>query len=398
MKSNLNIVVGSKAKDLLNTAMMIPNRLNNIKSASAEPAEDPDSFVPNRVAAALHPGLLKIKITKVTEHTPDIKSFYLTWTGSQPLAYFRAGQYLSFLLKIGDAVVTRAYSIASSPAEALRGIYQITVKRVADGFVSNYILDNWKQGDCVQAYSPEGNFVYEPIRDAQTVIGIAGGSGITPFLSMAKAIDEGTEDFCLTLLYGARNRGELVFRHEFDAIAKRNPGKFKVVYVLSEEKVRGYNSGFIGAKLIKKYAPKDSAYSVFACGPTAMYKFLESEIPALNIERKYVRMEMFGAKNNGAGLDGVVKGSFTVKVINRGETTEIKANGEETVLVALERAGITVQVRCRSGECGFCRSKLIEGNVFIPEEMDYRRLSDVTYGYIHPCCCYPLSDMTIKIR
>jgi len=398
MKSNLSTIVKGKGRDLLSTAMMIPDRLGNIKSASAEQAFDPEKFTVNQVAAAIHPAALSLKITKVTEHTPDIKSFFFTWEGSQPLAYFRAGQYLSVVVPIGAAVVTRAYSLSSSPAEALKGIYSITVKRVQGGFVSNYILDNWAEGTRVSAYAPEGWFTYEPLRDAPTVIGVAGGSGITPFLSMAKAIDEGSEDFCLTLLYGARNRKDLVFKAEFDAIAKRNPDKFRVVYVLSDEKVRGYSNGFIGAKLIKKHAPAEGKYSIFACGPAAMYDFLNSEIPSLGIARKYVRMESFGIKNDATGEKGIIEGDYKITVINRGETTVIPAKGAETVLVALERAGITVPVRCRSGECGFCRSKVLEGNVYIPGSADYRRISDARYGYIHPCCCYPVTDLTLKIN
>lgn len=398
MKSNLNIIVGSKAKDFLNTAKMIPARLSDIKSSSDAPATDPDTFTANRVSAALHPGLLSLKITKITEHTPDIKSYYFTWTGSQPLAYFNAGQYITLVLKIGDSLVTRAYSLCTSPGEAKRGIYGITVKRVENGFVSNYILDNFKPGDRVDAYAPEGRFFYEPLRDAGTVIAAAGGSGITPFISMAKALDEKTEDFNLVLLYGAKNKKELVFKKELDEIAERN-GNFKVVYVLSDNRAKDCERGFITAELIKKYTPENEEFSVFACGPAAMYKFLDGEIEKLGIRKKFYRKEMFGAKNCGEGLDGVTPGLFTLTVKDGdGEKFTVPCRGEETVLVALERAGIAVPARCRSGECGFCRSRLVAGSVFIPHENDFRRLSDLRYGYIHPCCCYPLGDIEIKIN
>lgn len=395
MKNKI-IPISSKGKDFMNTAKMIPNRMSEVKASSKVPAMNPDLFNVNRVAAALHPKEQKLVIRKIVEHSPDVKSYFLTWTGGQSLAYFRAGQYLSFPLKIGKSVVTRAYSIASSPAKSLVGEYQIMIKRVPDGYASGYILDNWKVGDKITAYAPEGCFTYEPLRDATTVVGIAGGSGITPFLSMARAIDEGSEDFNLTLLYGAKTKDELVFKDELDEIAERNE-KFKVIYVLSEGKNRGFERGFIGADKIKKHAPKDEKYSIFACGPEAMYKFLGEEIPKLNIERKYVRMEMFGVSKSAVVSSEIKKGKFKMIVTYRGESTEYKCDGKETILTALERAGVTVPVRCRSGECGFCRSKLVSGTVYIPESVDRRRMADAEYGYIHPCCTYPTSDIEIKI-
>ena len=394
------IPIKSQGADFLNTVKMIPERLIDVKKASDKPAMNPEKFNVNMVAAALHPKKQTLKIRKIDIISDDVKCYHFTWSGSQPLAYFRAGQYLTFSLEINGSVVTRAYSISSSPAQALKGEYEITVKRVADGFVSGYILDNWKVGDTVKSFAPEGNFTYEPIRDAKTVMGLAGGSGITPFLSMARAIDEGTEDFNLTLLYGARNKDEILFKKELDELAQRND-KFNVIYVLSEAKSRSKNfeKGFIGAELISKYAPSDEKYSIFVCGPEGMYNFLRGEIPALGLEQKYVRFEMFGVSKSTISLDGIRKGTYKMTVINRGEKSEFTCSGEETILTALERAAVRVPVRCRSGECGFCRSKLVSGTVFLPETVtDHRRIADAEFGYIHPCCTYPTSDIVIKIN
>lgn len=399
MKNKL-IPIKSQGKDFINTVKMIPERLLDVKTASDKPAMNPEKFNVNMVAKALHPKKQTLKITKIEEISKDVKCYTFTWTGSQPLAYFRAGQYLTFSLPIDGSVVTRAYSISSAPAQALKGEYQITVKRVPDGFVSGWILDNWKVGDVVDSFAPEGTFNYEPIRDAETVVGLAGGSGITPFLSMAKAIDDGTEDFNLTLLYGARNKDEILFKDELDALAKRNE-KFNVIYVLSDAKTKNqyYEKGFIGAELIKKYAPENGKYSIFVCGPEAMYNFLRKEIPSLGLEQKFVRFEMFGVSKSTAKLDGIKKGTYKMTVINRGESAEYTCEGEETILTALERAAVRVPVRCRSGECGFCRSKLVSGTVYLPETVtDHRRLADAEFGYIHPCCTYPTSDIVIKIN
>lgn len=397
---NKRVVVESKLHDFLNTAKMIPMGLQNINNACGQSTKKPEDFHVNKIAAFMHPDEQSLVIKKVVEHSPDVKSFFFTWLGSKPLAYFRAGQYLTLKIKIGSAVLTRPYSISSSPAAALKGEYQITVKRVADGFASGYILDNWKAGDKVTAYAPEGCFVYEPLRDTQHIIGIAGGCGITPFISLAKAIDDKIEDCSLTLLYGCKTKQEILFKNELDELQEKND-KIKVVYVLSDDKSRGFEKGFIDAEKIKKYAPKKGDYSLFVCGPQAMYDFLKDEIAKLNIRQKFVRFEAAETKKPSAADDfpkGMARKTFELTVINRGESQTIKCKSSETILTALERAGIQVPSRCRGGGCGFCRSKIVSGEFFIAQGSDKRRIADAEFGYIHPCCAYPISDIELKIN
>lgn len=382
--------VNGTFKDSVNTVKFLTERKKFIDSAEAVLPTCTDDFGVNKTARSLHPKEQKLVISRIEEHAGIAKSYYLR--SESELAYFKAGQYLTFKLEIGNSVVTRSYSIASSPASALNGEYQITVKRIADGFVSDYILDNWKEGDEVLAYAPEGNMTYCPLRDASNIVAIAGGSGITPFLSLARAIEQGDEDCSLTLLYGCRSSDEILFKAELDYLSEKN-SKINVVYVLSHSEEEGYEKGFVGADIIKKYAP-NGAYSIFVCGPGGMYKFLEGELPKLELERKYIRFEVFSS-----GKKAVEDPKeFKVTVINRGNETEIKANSNETVLCALERAGIVVPARCHTGECGFCRSKLVSGKVFIPEGEDKRRIADMQFNFIHPCCCYPESDIVIRIN
>ncbi len=386
----------SKLKDFASTVKLLPSRLSDVGKASAFASPDPSTFSVNKVAAALHPKYQELVITAIDELDKDFKRYHFAVCNGENPAYFRAGQYLSFQIKIGCSLVTRAYSISSSPKEALAGEYCIAVKRVPDGFVSGYILDSWNIGDTVKAYAPEGTFVYEPLRDAKTVVGVAGGSGITPFLSFAKAIDEGTEDFNLVLLYGAKTKKDLAFKNELDEIADRCD-KVKVVYVLSNSKAKGFEQGFIGEELIRKYAPENAEYSIFACGPEAMYNFLRGEVEKLGLRRKFVRFEMQGVSKSTVKNAGIKEATYKMTVIIKGEKLEYTCEAAETVLTALEKAGVAVPVRCRSGECGFCRSKLVSGEVFIPEGADYRRIADAVFNYIHPCCCYPTGDIIIKL-
>ena len=382
--------VNGTFKDSVNTIKFLTERKQFIDSAPAVLPTRTDDFGVNKVAKSLHPKEQKLVISRIEEHGNIAKSYY--FKSETELAYFKAGQYLTFKLEIGNSVVTRSYSIASSPASALNGEYQITVKRIADGFVSDYILDNWNVGDEVIAYAPEGNMTYCPLRDAQNIVAIAGGSGITPFLSLARAIDQGDEDCTLTLLYGCRTSDEILFKSELDSLSEKND-KINVVYVLSHSDEDGYEKGFVGADIIKKYAPEGN-YSIFVCGPGGLYKFLETELPKLQIERKYIRFEVF---SSGKKVDEEPN-EYNITVINRGNETVIKASSNETVLCAFERAGIEVPARCHTGECGFCRSKLVSGKVYIPEGEDKRRIADMQFNFIHPCCCYPESDLVVRIN
>ncbi len=382
--------VNGTFKDSVNTIKFLTERKQFIDSAPAVLPTRTDDFGVNKVAKSLHPKKQKLVISRIEEHADIAKSYY--FKSETELAYFKAGQYLTFKLEIGNSVVTRSYSIASSPASALNGEYQITVKRIADGFVSDYILDNWNVGDEVIAYAPEGNMTYCPLRDAQNIVAIAGGSGITPFLSLARAIDQGDEDCTLTLLYGCRTSDEILFKSELDSLSEKND-KINVVYVLSHSDEEGYEKGFVGADIIKKYAPEGN-YSIFVCGPGDLYKFLETELPKLQIERKYIRFEVF---SSGKKVDEEPK-EYNITVINRGNETVIKASSNETVLCAFERAGIEVPARCHTGECSFCRSKLVSGKVYIPEGEDKRRIADMQFNFIHPCCCYPESDLVVRIN
>ena len=383
--------VNGTFKDSVNTVKFLTERKQFINSAEAVIPTRTDDFGVNKVAKSIHPKEQKLVISRIEEHNNIAKSYYFK-SEEAPLAYFKAGQYLTFKLEIGNAVVTRSYSIASSPASALKGEYQITVKRISDGFVSDYILDNWSVGDKVIAYAPEGNLIYNPLRDAENIVGIAGGSGITPFLSIARAIENGDEDCSLTLLYGCRTSDEILFKAELDRLSENNE-KINVVYVLSHSDEEGYEKGFVGADIIKKYAPEGD-YSIFVCGPGGLYKFLETELPKLQKERKYIRFEVF---SSGKKAEDEPK-EYNITVINRGNESVIKASSSETVLCAFERAGIVVPARCHTGECGFCRSKLVSGKVYIPEGEDKRRIADIQFDFIHPCCCYPESDLVVRIN
>ena len=381
---------------------LLKNRQEKFESAAAEMPNIPDNAM--ALAKALHPKRQYLKVASVVDMAEDCKSFTLIpdpERGTKELAYFGAGKYLTVFETINGMPVTRAYSISSSPKDSLEGRYVLTIKLVDGGLVSRYIFDTWTVGSNVEVSAPSGNFEYQPLRDAQKVICIAGGSGITPFISMANAVADGDEDFEMTLLYGSRNYANILFREELEALAARC-NKIKVVHVLSDEKkkIAGTEKGFITAELIKKYAPENEAYSVFLCGPQQMYEFVDKELEKIGLPKKYIRHEMFGEFHNPAtqpdypaGVPERVKITVTIQ----DKTYIIFGNSADSVMQTIEKNGLAVPARCRSGECGFCHSHLISGEVYVPKHLEYRRLADYKFGCIHPCCSFPLTDLEINV-
>ncbi|MBO7398605.1 MAG: iron-sulfur cluster-binding domain-containing protein [Clostridia bacterium] len=405
-----------------NFLKILPERVKKIMKAPGSDLKQPASYKPNSLAASLHPDFIFAEVAETRELPGSTVMYTLVpdaSRGTSSLAPFAAGQYVSVTAEIDGCVYRRPYSICSSPSEALpartslwsgansprpfpNGFYRIAVKLQEGGKVSEFIHKTWQKGTKAVISAPEGMFTYEPLRDAPNVVGIAGGVGITPFRSMVKAILEGSEDFSLTLLYGARRESDILFREELDGAAACSEGRIKVVYVLSDEQKEGFEHGFITAETVAKYAPGEYPYSVFAAGPDAMLKSLENELPKLPrpLRRKFVRFDARGVPQDVKAEPDYTAPSqefYTVKVRNGGAAFEITCGAGETLLSAMERSGVNAPSLCRSGECGFCHTKLISGSYYMPASRDGRRQADSVYGYIHPCCTYPRSDMELDV-
>ena len=365
--------------DLLRFKKLVPNRREKLEEGASTPL--PKTYRVNETAKILHPGYQLAKLIGIEQNTSDTKTY--TFETDLPL-YFRAGQYLTVGCKVGESFVARPYAISSAPKAGLSKTLSVTVKKC--GFFSGYLFDRAKIDDMFTIGDPSGEFCYEPLKDSRQVLALAGGSGITPFYSMAQAVSDGTEDFSLTILYGAKTEGDIIFRNELDALVS---DKVKVVYVLSDEKKEGFEYGFITSDLIKKYVSGD--FTVMMCGPGAMYAFADEQLKAFNLPLKRVKKEA-----NCVGERDVKDAEYTLTVHIGFETHSVKAQAKETILTALERAGLQVPSKCRAGGCGFCHSKLVSGEFSIAGA-DKRRLADKKFGYIHPCCSYPDSDMELIV-
>jgi len=333
---------------------------------------------------------IDVVIKEIYEETNDVKSFILVPNrskGVNELEPFKAGQYISIKVKIGEVTTTRAYSLSSSPKDAIKGFYRITIKRVENGLVSNYMLDEAQVGDELSISKPAGDFGYEKNRDEENVIGIAGGSGITPFMSLAKAIIEGSVDCSLTVLYSARTYDDIIFKKEIEEINKKAKN-VKFVVTLTREEKEGYLNRHLDKEMLVPYIKEFN--TILMCGPKAIYKAMNEILLDFNIPRKCVHYENFFSDYT----PDEVK-DYKLRILTKGEVKVIDCKSNETLLVSMENAGINAPSMCRVGECGFCRSILIEGKIKMIGATEPRALSE--NDYIHPCVTYPESDIVIRL-
>ena len=401
-KKKFDIIVKSNTRDLFAFTKLVPSRKKRFEKASSEPiTKDPM----NELAMQLHPLRQYLVISEIINETKSTKTYKLTPdpnSNTNQLAYFRAGQYLSLKVEINGVTITRPYSIASSPSDALKGFYEITIRKEEPGFLTQFIWNGWKVGTKIESSGPEGFFFYEPLRDLKQIVGLAGGSGITPFRSIAKEIAEDKLDAKLTLLYGSSEEDDIIYYDEFKELEKKFPNKIKVVHVLSCENVslEGPEVGFLTSDIIEKYCDVNNS-SFFICGPQVMYNFVEKELEKFNLQHKRIRREAFGEikeiLSDPEFPQEVAEKIFKIKAQIGNITKEIPAKATESVLVALERANLNPPSKCRSGECGFCRSLLISGDVYISPVSDWRKAGDKKFNYFHPCASYPITDLEIKV-
>jgi ferredoxin len=219
---------------------------------------------------------------------------------------------------------------------------------------------------------------------------------------MARGIVHGELDAELLLLYGSSDEDDIVFLAELEELEQKAPDKIRVVHVLScdEVSMEACERGFITADLIRKHADADNS-SFFVCGPPAMYQFVEEQLAKLDLPNRRIRREVYGELEDVTRSPGfpreLADQTFRLEVHVGGVTTELPARAVETILVAMERANLAPPSECRSGECGFCRSLLVDGDVYVSPESDGRRAADRRFGYIHPCASYPITDLEVTV-
>jgi ferredoxin-NADP reductase len=343
----------------------------------------------------LHPKRLSLRVSEIRQETRTTKTFRLV-SHDAYLPPFQAGQYINLFVEVGGVRTSRPYSIASPPNQI--GYFDITVRKVEDGFVSGYLVDEGKVGEKFESTSPSGNFFHNPLFHGDNLVFLAGGSGITPFMSMIREVTDRGLARDIHLIYGCQHPDDIIFQEELEDRAKRH-SNLTVTVVISDPPP-GYAglTGFITADLLRKALGDISSKTFYICGPEEMYDFCLPELEKLGVPKRRTRTEVFGPPQDVTAHPGWPKDTSTLarfKVKVKGGKA-IVARAGEPLMISLEKAGIVLPASCRSGECSVCRTKLIAGKVFQPQGVKLRK-SDRVFGYIHPCLAYPLEDCEIMI-
>lgn len=379
---------------LLGTLVHGEEILENIRVMRSVSA---DKISCENVAAAserLHSKSLSLLVSSISDTGKNAKVIHFVSENGY-LPPFEAGQYINIFTEIDGVRTSRPYSISSSPKQ--RAYYEITVARIKDGFVSDFFLDDIKVGDRFEANGPAGVFRFQPVFHSRKSLFLAGGSGITPFLSMIREIVDAALDRDVVMLYGCRSSKASLYDEELRAYSEKYPN-FKYHLIVSDED-DSWNgeTGFIDRNLIMRLVPDYAERTCYICGPQVMNDFCKKELKDLGLPEKQIRREMFGTRRdiqNEPGWPENLTGDevFNVKIGER----IIPAKSGESLLTALERSGVRMNVCCRSGECSLCRVKLVNGKVFLSKGV-MQRYADEKYGYIHSCKAHPISDLEIII-
>jgi ferredoxin-NADP reductase len=247
--------------------------------------------VVEHIISLLHPKRITLKLSEVLTETSSSKTFRFAAKGGY-LPPFQAGQYVNIFVDVHGIRTSRPYSISSAPTQL--GYYDITIRNVEDGFVSGFFLDEVTVGSEFEATSPSGNFIYNPLFHGKDLVFLAGGSGVTPFMSMIREVADRGLSRRIHLIYGSRNPDDVIFSSELRAITEKHTNISCSLVISNPPK--GYRglTGFITAELMKKILGDVSAKTFYLCGPDAMYAFCLSELEKLGIPRRKIRTEVYG--------------------------------------------------------------------------------------------------------
>ncbi len=347
-----------------------------------------------------------LTVKEVTRETADCVSivFDIPQAAKQEFAYIQ-GQYLTLKLSVNGEELRRSYSLCSSPAADTE--LRIAVKKVQDGRASTWLNDSLRSGDQLEVMPPMGNF-HSPVDAANKkhYVLFAGGSGITPMLSILKTVLHSEPHSRITLIYGNRDEQSVIFANQLAALATQYPERLNVLHILehpaagtaelytgilSPEKVSAIIENHIGLNLDNEF---------FICGPTPMMENVKQVLSKLSIDPKRIHIEYFSAvaeavKAAENAAPPAASGTSKVTVILDGEEQvfDLAGNGPTVLDVAFD-AGMDVPFACKGGVCCTCRAKVLEGEVRMDQNFALTD-DEVAKGYILTCQSHPVSDTVV---
>jgi glycine betaine catabolism B len=346
------------------------------------------------IVSRLHPPRMRLQVSEIVTETPTSRTLRFRRVDGE-LPVFRPGQYVNLFVDVDGVLTSRPYSIASAPG---RPYLEITVRDKPGGFVAPYLLREIDVGDHLESTGPAGNFYYEPLIDGDDLVFLAGGSGITPFMSIIRDAVQGERSLRMHLIYGSRTPADVIYGDELALLAETSPNlSYSLVISEPPPDYEGL-TGLLDAALIQSQVGELAGKTFFLCGPNAMTDLCQAALRELGVPPHRIRRELYGPPADITGEPGWPTGTAAdtlLAVTIEGQKT-IRALAGEPLLNALERHGFAVPSVCRSGECSACRIRLLSGRVYMPPHTSLRE-ADRAHSYIHACASYPLTDLVIRL-
>ncbi|MDN0085321.1 FAD-binding oxidoreductase [Crenobacter sp. SG2305] len=337
---------------------------------------------------------------QVRDETHDVKTFVFKAVPARQFRYL-PGQFITLELEIDGEITNRCYTLSSTPTRP--DCVSITVKRVPGGKVSNWLHDNLKPGSRVSVLGPAGEFSFA-LYPQRPYLFLSGGSGITPLMSMSRALTDLAQPTDIVFVHSSRSPSDIIFRHEVVLLARQHPG-FRQVQVCQgtagEPEWSGL-TGYLDRAALERSVPDFKERTVFCCGPgpymAGVRKLLEES--GFDMAHYHEESFNFGELTAAAGVEpapacehvSCESAGFKVRFSRTGD--EITVAAGQTVLAAAQASGLRLPASCSQGLCGTCKSKLVEGQVDMQHSGGIRK-REIDQGMFLPCCSKPLSDLVI---
>ena len=349
----------------------------------------------------------ELRVAKVFVETPDVRTFRLVMPSDERLPFVHLpGQYLNLTVEIDGRKVRRSYTIASSPS---RDRYcELTVKREEKGLVSRYLHESLREGSMLAVSAPAGKFTFTGI-EAERIVLIAGGVGITPLMAVIRHLTDLGWPGAMHLIYSVKTERDLIFRSELDELQKRF-ANLKVTVTLTREHPTAWGGerGRISSSLLARVEPELARSLIHLCGPTEMTEPVIAMLRDLGVPADSIKVESFVspsrnaaggamplASPSGAAAESSAERSHATLQFARTSKT-VSELDDATILEIAERHGIDIPYDCRSAVCGQCKVKLLAGSVVMDAE-DALDVRDRENGVILSCQARCRDDVVIDV-
>lgn len=333
-----------------------------------------------------------LKVTQIRSLTPD--SVAITLEIPKDLAQtfaFTAGQYITIKKELRGKELRRAYSICSDPK---RTNITIGVKKVDRGGFSDFANGKLKEGDTLEVMPPEGRFTFKPDGTPRNVMAIAAGSGITPIMSIAKAVLDGHPKNQMALLFGNKSYADTMFYTELVKLQLDYPDRFFLYFTLSQSREEDSLFGRIDSSSINyvlKNKHKETNFDdYYICGPEPLIDLSMDHLKEMEVPEDKIHYELFTSTEISDDLPVKPEGMTQLKVVLDDEEFELQMDRKTKVLDAVLKEQIDAPYSCQGGVCSTCIAKVTEGTA----EMAKNQIltdSEIEEGYILTCQAHPTS-------